>query len=149
MALLALFCCALFLLRPLPRIEIRTADTVCLWPGGSIGLKWRHSVEKQDWQEIWRREGRLLRLDAVYVQTFGAGVPADGVPAPAPEGYVGMAAERVQPQIEWVVSRNMRGVLFSDGLEWPVYRHLPDYTAVNIAVSLQPAVRQFFKKECV
>lgn len=149
-ALLALFCCmAPVLLWPQPRIEIRADNIVCLWPRDEVILKWRHSVEKQDWQEAWRRDGDRLHLTAVYVQTFGAGVPVEGKSVPAPPGYVGMAADRHQEVLEWVVSRNMQGALISDGLMWPVSQAVPDYTPVRIAVSRRPLIRQLLTKDCL
>jgi hypothetical protein len=44
-------------------------------------LVWTHSVEKTEWQEHWRIEGRALHLQQARVQGSGAGMepPADAV----------------------------------------------------------------------
>lgn len=47
--------------------------------GDEITLKWRHSVEKTGWEEVWRAQGDGLRLVEARVEGAGAGME------PAPE----------------------------------------------------------------
>lgn len=43
-------------------------------PGESFQLSWTHSVERIEWREDWRVEGRRLILDQASVAGSGAGM---------------------------------------------------------------------------
>ena len=106
-------------------------------------------MEKQYWQEAYAVENSGFRLRHTYIQAFGAGVPATGSPVPAPPGYVGLSSEVRLPEINWVVSRNMQGEVRSEERVLPLYRMVPDYTAVRIAVVRQSRMQWFFEKDCL
>ncbi|WP_347310322.1 DUF1850 domain-containing protein [Defluviimonas sp. SAOS-178_SWC] len=48
--------------------------TMLTLASGSFDLTWRHSVEKTEWRESWRIEGRTLRLTEAAVKGSGAGM---------------------------------------------------------------------------
>jgi hypothetical protein len=56
-------------------------------------LAWTHSVEKIEWQEDWRVEGRLLRLAQARVKGTGAGME------PPPEARLVDGAWRWAPAV--------------------------------------------------
>lgn len=112
----------LFLFRPTTQLIVSTSydktvidefSPLCVWTKPHFALSWRHSVEKQIWQEFYRQTPKAeLFLSHTYVQSFGAGVPSDGVLMEAPEGYMGQKVALSLPALSWVVSENMQGVIF-------------------------------------
>lgn len=113
-------------------IYLQFAEKSCRLPTNQFTLQWKHSVEKQLWQEHYSQQGNVLVLDKVFQQTFGAGSPADGEKIPAPDGFVGFKKQILLPKIDWLVSSNMQGVLFSDDFILPVYQLVPDYSEIKI-----------------
>lgn len=65
---------------PRPWLEIRRGpDLIAVYPGSDgtgFSLRWRHSVEREDWIECFRVHGRRIAIAATRFKTFGAGVPA-------------------------------------------------------------------------
>ncbi|EGY52427.1 hypothetical protein HMPREF9371_1416 [Neisseria shayeganii 871] len=140
--------CLWLLWQPQEKIVLQAETLRCVWPHPEFVLKWRHSVEKQYWQEAYVLENGSLHLRHTYIQAFGAGVPVSGSPIPAPPGYVGLSSEVRLPEINWMVSRNMQGEMRLGQRVLPLYRMLPDYTAVNIAPVRQSRLQWFFEKDC-
>lgn len=124
------------------RIFITTDTWKCKWATDSFVLQWRHSVEKQLWQEHYQKDKQSLLLTHGYVQSFGAGVPTTGATIPAPDGFVGMKHDLMMPKISWVVSSRMQGTMIEPTLQHHVeiYRHVDDYAVINIQVERQPAI---------
>ncbi|WP_051353305.1 DUF1850 domain-containing protein [Thalassobacillus devorans] len=44
---------------------------------GSFSIRWIHSVEKEEWEEMFVVEDEEIVLDSTRFKTFGAGVPND------------------------------------------------------------------------
>ncbi|MCA0988649.1 DUF1850 domain-containing protein [Guptibacillus algicola] len=42
----------------------------------TFSVRWEHSVEKEEWEEFFQREGSELILTHTRFKTFGAGVPS-------------------------------------------------------------------------
>lgn len=81
---------------PLPWLEIRQAGQLkAVYPGGNgtqFALRWRHSVEEEDWIEQFRIVGHEVRIEATRFKTFGAGVPAEaGTRTRLEDGWVVMS----------------------------------------------------------
>ncbi len=41
-----------------------------------FSIRWRHSVEKEDWEEIFAVSDGTIKIDSTRFKTFGAGVPS-------------------------------------------------------------------------
>lgn len=131
-----------FLIWPQERLKISFQDQSCYLNESEFYLRWRHSVELQDWQEHYHLSSGQLLLDASYLQTFGAGTPSDGESIAAPEGFVGLRSHVVLPALHWVVSPHMQGrIIFPKGT-WEIYRLVPDYTEITIEPTT--TLRSFF-----
>ncbi|MFC0323789.1 DUF1850 domain-containing protein [Gallibacterium melopsittaci] len=117
---------------PIDTIFIHYGKSSCRLPTNEFTLQWKHSVEKQLWQEHYFQQDNVLILDKVFQQTFGAGSPADGKAITAPYGFVGVAKHITLPELNWVVSSNMQGVLFTNDFVLPVYQLVPDYSEIKI-----------------
>ncbi|WP_311945632.1 DUF1850 domain-containing protein [Halomonas piscis] len=66
---------------PLPWLAVHKGSELrYAFPGGEgarFTLRWRHSVEKEDWEEWFRvRDDGAIVLTGTRFKTFGAGVPA-------------------------------------------------------------------------
>lgn len=122
---------------PQPSVRIDLPDSGCYLDDSAFRLQWRHSVEHQLWREFYRSDGRRLYLERTEIQTFGAGVPSDGKPVPASEkGFSAFESGVVLNEMLWTVSANMQGEIRTPHHVWPVYRQIPDYTAVRITPTL-------------
>lgn len=68
------------LLWPLPWLMVRHDGQLwAVYPGAEhtrFALRWRHSVEEEDWIEQFRVVGSDIQIAATRFKTFGAGVPA-------------------------------------------------------------------------
>ena len=66
-----------------------------VYPGGEgtrFALRWRHSVEQEDWIEQYRIENGKVLIAATRFKTFGAGVPAHaGTQTRLVDGWVVMS----------------------------------------------------------
>ncbi|RWZ51417.1 DUF1850 domain-containing protein [Halobacillus fulvus] len=45
--------------------------------GETFSIRWEHSVEKEDWEEMFKVEKGTIGLTGTRFKTFGAGVPND------------------------------------------------------------------------
>ncbi|SUA54665.1 hypothetical protein RP300_01780 [Oligella urethralis] len=121
-----------FIIWPQERLKISFQDQTCYLNESEFSLRWRHSVELQDWQEHYYLSSGQLLLDASYLQTFGAGTPSDGETIVAPEGFVGLRSQVILPALHWIVSAYMQGRIISPQGSWEIYRLVPDYTEITI-----------------
>lgn len=134
--LLVIFGVMIFTLR-VDTIYLQFNDQSCRLPSSHFTLQWKHSVEKQLWQEHYFQQGNVLILDKVFQQTFGAGSPMDGMDIPAPAGFVGLKKHITLSEINWIVSSNMQGILFSDTFILPIFQFVPDYSEIKIIPTQQ------------
>lgn len=132
-----------FVLWPQPVVKVSLPDKQCYLPP-EFTLQWRHSVEHQLWRESYYSDGTTLHLTRTQMQTFGAGMPSDGLPAPADEGFVAQQGRLKLPELNWVVSRNMQGEIRFQGRVWPIAATLPDYATVRIAAVSRPRAFVYF-----
>lgn len=124
-------------------------ESICVWQDEQLILKWRHSVEKQYWQEVYHIHRHQLHLLHTYIQAFGAGTPVTGERIAAPAGYIGLKSNVYLKELEWMVSRNMEGVMISKQGEWHIYQLVPDYTSIHISVKKMPQIMWLWKEGCL
>lgn len=104
----------------------------------TFSLKWRHSVEKQYWQEVYQLDYPNLILTKTYLQTFGAGTPNLGKPVRAPKGYLGQIVNQHLGELNWLVSHNIQAkIAMGDTLDahpvmMPIHQMVADHSVVNI-----------------
>ncbi|MFA9485741.1 MULTISPECIES: DUF1850 domain-containing protein [unclassified Moraxella] len=115
---------------------LHVKDISCRLPN-VFSLKWRHSVERQYWQEVYQLHYPNIALNKTYLQTFGAGTPSLGSTVDAPDGYVGQAVHLTLKELNWLVSANMQGeIILGDGIDdaqtWAVYQLIEQPSEVRI-----------------
>jgi|GEM_PF-2688553 len=58
-------------------VEGETEEAFRYKEGAEFSIRWTHSVEKEDWEEMFVLEDEVIELTATRFKTFGAGVPND------------------------------------------------------------------------
>lgn len=132
-----------FALWPQAAAEVSLPQGACYLPR-EFTLQWRHSVERQLWREDYVSDGSLLHLSRTQMQTFGAGMPSDGLPVAADQGFVAQAGRLKLPELNWTVSRNMQGEIRFKERVWPIAAALPDYSTVRITAVSRPRAFVYF-----
>ncbi|CAM5223726.1 hypothetical protein UACE39S_01169 [Ureibacillus acetophenoni] len=95
-------------------------------------LRWIHSVEKEEWIEIYDNSGDQLLLTETYFKTFGAGVPSNSENTELVNGYVKMDINLKYPELNLAVSENVQSTVITKQREIPIYTFASDYTNVHI-----------------
>lgn len=99
-------------------------------------LHWIHSIEKEEWYEIYEVEDDSLLLTKTYFKTFGAGVPHESETPPelTEDGYVGFTVNDTYPDIYMNVSENVKTKIIQNGEVHRLYKIFETNTAVEIRV---------------
>lgn len=99
-------------------------------------LHWVHSIEKEEWYEIYEVQDNSLLLTKTYFKTFGAGVPhkSEEPPELTEDGYVGFTINDTYPDIYMNVSENVKTRIIQDGEVHSLYKIFETNTAVEIKV---------------
>ncbi|WP_097148992.1 DUF1850 domain-containing protein [Ureibacillus acetophenoni] len=98
----------------------------------SFQLKWIHSVEKEEWIEVYEKSGDELLLTETYFKTFGAGVPSDSKNTELVNGFVRMDINLKYPEMNLTVSENVQTTIITDNRLIPLYSYTSDYELVHI-----------------
>lgn len=122
---------------------------VCYFVEPNFQLRWIHSVEKQWWEEQYRRENEGLLLTTTYFQAFGAGTPSTERLAPVQKpGYVGYEINEKLPSLNWVVSRLTQGEIDYANYRILIHQWVPDYSEVTITPKAYSLIDRFNKDFC-
>lgn len=132
-----------FALWPQAAAEVSLPQGACYLPR-EFTLQWRHSVEHQLWREDYVSDGKKLHLSRTQMQTFGAGMPSDGLTVTADKGFVAQQGRLKLPELNWAVSRLMQGEILFKGRVWPLAAEVPDYSEVRIAAVSRPRAFVYF-----
>lgn len=118
-----------------PVIQFAFEDQTYYLTDDTFQLKWIHSVEKEEWIEVYERDQDQFLLTKTILQTFGAGTPSDGSIIESDDNRVHMKINRQMDQIDLVISENVRTSVITQHKEIPLYVLAEDYTNVNITVT--------------
>ncbi|MFS0750855.1 DUF1850 domain-containing protein [Oceanobacillus sp. 1P07AA] len=97
-------------------------------------LQWIHSVEKEEWVEVYEIKQNKLTLVETYFKTFGAGVPAQGEVIPSSDGYIHMKMDVSYKELNVAVSENVKTTLSTDKKEVRLYEKTENYNNITLAV---------------
>lgn len=123
-----------FLLFRLPVIHFDFGEEQYILTEDEFTLKWIHSVEKEEWIELYERDGEELLLTETYFKTFGAGVPSDGEIISSEDGFVHMRINRHLSEMNLTVSENAQTTIETTDKIIPLYELTDDYEFVAISV---------------
>ena len=133
-ALAALLLLSMYLLWPQTYIALQSQDQQlqCVIQTPQLSLIWRHSVEKNLWQENYQVRQQQLYLDSTIIQGFGAGVPSDLPIQQQDQHRIHLQVQRTLPELNWVVSRHMQGQIKVADQIWPIAEQVSDYQIIHI-----------------
>ncbi|WP_424475402.1 DUF1850 domain-containing protein [Oceanobacillus kimchii] len=97
-------------------------------------MKWIHSVEKEEWVEVYKINENKLSLIETYFKTFGAGVPAQGEVIPSSDGYIHMKMDVSYKELNIAVSENVKTTLSTDKKDVHLYKLTENYNNVVLTV---------------
>lgn len=120
-------------------IEAEGYAPVCL-KAETFELHWIHSVEHEEWYEIYEvHEGDLL-LTKTYFKTFGAGVPTDSEEPPkiTDDGFVEFTVNDTYSELYMNVSENVKTKIVQNDHEHLLYEIFDTNTSVEIGVGNKP-----------
>ena len=110
-----------------------SSEKLCYFTEANFQLRWIHSVEKQWWEEQYRRDNEGLLLTNTYFQAFGAGTPSTETLAVVQKpGYVGYQINERLPNLNWVVSRLTQGEIDYADHRILIHQWVPDYSEITI-----------------
>lgn len=133
-ALAALLLLSLYLLWPNTYVALQSQDQQlqCVISTPQLSLIWRHSVEKNLWQENYQVRQQQLYLDSTIIQGFGAGIPSDLPIQQQDQHSIHLQVQRFLPELNWVVSRHMQGQIQVADQIWPIAEQVSDYQIIHI-----------------
>ena len=111
---------------------------------GTFELHWIHSIEHEEWYEIYEIQGDHLLLTETYFKTFGAGVPSDSEEPPeiTEDGFVKFTVDDVYPELYMNVSENVETKIIQNDQEHLLYEMFESNTSVKISIENRPLFLQ-------
>ncbi len=122
----------------LPVIQLDFGHTIYYLKEDHFELRWIHSVEKEEWVEVYQREDDELILTETYFKTFGAGVPSDGEVIDAQDDFIHMKISERLSEMNLTVSENVKTTIISNETEILLYEITNDYESVTISIEYLP-----------
>ena len=134
----------IFLL-PQKKIVIDSESGEALYlPPEIFEIHWIHSIEKEEWFEVYDIEDERFILTESHFKTFGAGVPSDSdEPAEMTEdGFVKYTINDPYQDIYMNVSDKVETKIVQNDEEILLYELYEPYTAVEITIENIPLLKQ-------
>lgn len=117
----------------LPVIQLQHNQQTYYLSTDTFTLSWIHSVEKEEWSEIYQRQDDSLLLTETRFKTFGAGVPAQGEVIKVEDGFVHMRINREVDALHLNVSENVQTTLKTNETVVPLYELFESNSEVTIS----------------
>lgn len=135
-----------FLLNRVTVIQLEVNDQTYYINDNKFEIRWIHSVEKEEWVEVYEINHDELVLTETYFKTFGAGVPAQGEIISSSDGYVHMKVNTKFSELNIAVSQNVKTTLLTKDREVSLYELTEDYNNVSVSVA-HLRIWQYWKGE--
>lgn len=105
-------------------------------PAERFEIHWIHSIEKEEWFEVYDIEDEGFVLSESHFKTFGAGVPSDTYEAAevTEDGFVKYTLNDYYPELFLNVSDNVKTTIVQGDEEILLYDIYEPYTAVEITI---------------
>lgn len=106
----------------------------------SFELHWIHSIEHEEWYEVYEIQDEELVLTETYFKTFGAGVPSDSEAPPeiTDDGFVKFTVNDVYPELYMNVSENVKTTIVQNDREYLLYEMFDSNTSVKVSTGTRP-----------
>lgn len=124
-------------------VESDTGNDVYL-PAETFELHWIHSIEKEEWYEVYEINEQGLLLTETYFKTFGAGVPNESETEAevTEDGFVRYTVNDSYPDLYLNVSDKVKTTIVQGEKEVLLYEIYEPYTAVEISVEYIPLIKR-------
>lgn len=120
--------------------EAEGYDTLYLSPD-RFELHWVHSIEKEEWFEVFEVVEDDLILTTSHFKTFGAGVPASSDKETyIKDGYVVYNIEDKYEEIHLNVSENVDTKVMQGDRAYVLYELFDSYVSVRISIGYVPLI---------
>ncbi|MFC3899935.1 DUF1850 domain-containing protein [Aliicoccus persicus] len=107
-------------------------------------MHWVHSIEKEEWFEVYEVVDDSLLLSTSHFKTFGAGVPATSDKETYIEdGYVVYVIENQYEDMHLNVSKNVDTKVIQGDDEYLLYDWFDSYVSVKISIKRVPRIFRF------
>lgn len=103
-------------------------------PSKKIEISWIHSVEKEEWIEVYEQKGKRLFITETYFKTFGAGVPNDSSMTELKDGFIHMDIQREIKELNLIVSKNTESTLIIEDKRYNLHEMVEDYEEIYFNV---------------
>ena len=107
-------------------------------------LHWIHSIEHEEWYEVYEVRERDLLLTETYFKTFGAGVPSvsEEPPEITEDGFIKFTVNDTYPELYMNVSENVKSKIVQSDREYLLYEMFDSYTSVKVSIQNRPLFMQ-------
>lgn len=119
---------------PIHVLYIHINDQSYIIPSKQFEIAWIHSVEKEEWIEVYERKGKQLYIKETYFKTFGAGVPSEGKHTKTKDGFIHMDIQRELPELNLIVSHNVETSLHVNSQVYLLHDMVDDYEEIIFEV---------------
>lgn len=111
---------------------------------GTFELHWIHSIEHEEWYEVYEVRDEDLLLTETYFKTFGAGVPTDSEVPPeiTEDGFVKFTVNDTYPELYMNVSENVKTKIIQNEEEYLLYEMYDSNTSVKVSIENRPLFMQ-------
>lgn len=135
----------LFFLIPQKKLLIKSEGAPNIYlDDDTFEIHWIHSIEKEEWYEIYEVINDELLLTTTYFKTFGAGVPYESEEEPeiTADGFVKYTVNDEYEDIYLNISKNVETKIVQGNEEILLYEMYEPYTAVEIKVDYVSKFKQ-------
>lgn len=107
-------------------------------------IHWIHSIEKEEWYEVYEVTNDELLLTTTYFKTFGAGVPHESEEESeiTADGFIKYTVNDTYEDIYLNISDNVETKIVQGNEEFLLYEMYEPYTAVEIKVAYKSKFKQ-------
>lgn len=123
----------LFIRIPVTEVDVDGKNYYILEEKFTIG--WIHSVEKEEWFEIYERKEDFFLLTETYFKTFGAGTPYNEQATKTEDGFISMEIGYEYPELNMIVSENVQTTIYMNDKTIPLFEYADDYEVIHFRVS--------------
>lgn len=111
---------------------------------GTFELHWIHSIEHEEWYEVYEIQKEDLLLTETYFKTFGAGVPSDSEEPPeiTDDGFVKFTVNDTYTALHMNVSENVKTKIVQNNRDYLLYEMFDSNTSVKVSIENRPLFLQ-------
>lgn len=123
-----------FLFVRIPVTEVDAGGEIYYVWENEFTIGWIHSVEKEEWFEVYERKDDFFLLTETYFKTFGAGTPYNEKSTKTEDGFVFMEIGYEYPELNMTVSENVQTSMYMNNKTIPLFEYTDDYEVIRFRI---------------